>query len=391
MLGTYALSSGYYDAYYGQAQKVRTKIAEDFSAAFADFDFVVTPTSPSVAFGLGEKTDDPLAMYLNDFFTVPMQPRRHPGDLDPGRSRRARRAAARGSRSASRSPPRPSPSRGCSRRPTRSRARSASTPSRRAAAMAELEAVIGLEIHVQLSTRTKMFCGCELSFGDEPNVHTCPVCLAHPGVLPVPNEQAILYALKIAAALGVRGRAALDLPPQELLLSRQPEGLPDQPVRHSACQRRPARRRPHPPRPPRGGRGEDDPRRRVRPDPRLRRLAGRLQPRRHAAGRDRHRARPARRRRGGRVGAAAARRRSASSASPTSTWRRAACGVDANVSVRPAGSEELGTKTELKNMNSFRFLAARDRGRAGAPARADRGGGDGRCRRRSTSTPRAAR
>jgi aspartyl-tRNA(Asn)/glutamyl-tRNA(Gln) amidotransferase subunit A len=72
MLGTYALSSGYYDAYYGQAQKVRTRIAEDFSTAFADVDFVVTPTSPSVAFGLGEKTADPLAMYLNDFFTVPM-------------------------------------------------------------------------------------------------------------------------------------------------------------------------------------------------------------------------------------------------------------------------------------------------------------------------------
>ena len=72
MLGTYALSSGYYDAYYGQAQKVRTKIAGDFAAAFEQFDFVVTPTSPSVAFGLGEKTADPLAMYLNDFFTVPM-------------------------------------------------------------------------------------------------------------------------------------------------------------------------------------------------------------------------------------------------------------------------------------------------------------------------------
>ena len=72
MLGTYALSSGYYEAYYGQAQKVRTKIAADFDAAFAGVDFVVTPTSPSVAFGLGEKTDDPLAMYLNDFFTVPM-------------------------------------------------------------------------------------------------------------------------------------------------------------------------------------------------------------------------------------------------------------------------------------------------------------------------------
>ncbi len=72
MLGTYALSSGYYEAYYGQAQKVRTRIAEDFNGAFADVDFVVTPTAPSVAFGLGEKTDDPLAMYLNDFFTVPM-------------------------------------------------------------------------------------------------------------------------------------------------------------------------------------------------------------------------------------------------------------------------------------------------------------------------------
>ena len=72
MLGTYALSSGYYEAYYGRAQKVRTKIGEDFAAAFAEFDFVVTPTSPSVAFGLGEKSDDPLAMYMNDFFTVPM-------------------------------------------------------------------------------------------------------------------------------------------------------------------------------------------------------------------------------------------------------------------------------------------------------------------------------
>jgi aspartyl-tRNA(Asn)/glutamyl-tRNA(Gln) amidotransferase subunit A len=72
MLGTYALSSGYYEAYYGQAQKVRTRIADDYRAAFESFDFVVTPTSPSVAFELGAKTDDPLAMYMNDFFTVPM-------------------------------------------------------------------------------------------------------------------------------------------------------------------------------------------------------------------------------------------------------------------------------------------------------------------------------
>ena len=72
MLGTYALSSGYYEAYYGQAQKVRTRIAQDFSAAFERFDFVVTPTSPTVAFGLGDKTDDPWAMYMNDQCTVPM-------------------------------------------------------------------------------------------------------------------------------------------------------------------------------------------------------------------------------------------------------------------------------------------------------------------------------
>jgi aspartyl-tRNA(Asn)/glutamyl-tRNA(Gln) amidotransferase subunit A len=72
MLGTYALSSGYYDAYYGRAQKVRTKIAEDFAAAFGAVDLIVTPTSPTVAFELGARTADPLAMYLSDYFTVPM-------------------------------------------------------------------------------------------------------------------------------------------------------------------------------------------------------------------------------------------------------------------------------------------------------------------------------
>jgi aspartyl-tRNA(Asn)/glutamyl-tRNA(Gln) amidotransferase subunit A len=72
MLGTYALSSGYYDAFYGRAQRVRTKIVEDFRSVFERVDFVVTPTSPTVAFELGAKTGDPLSMYLNDFCTVPM-------------------------------------------------------------------------------------------------------------------------------------------------------------------------------------------------------------------------------------------------------------------------------------------------------------------------------
>ncbi len=71
MLGTYALSSGYYDAYYSQAQKVRTRIIEDFRAAFSRYDVLLSPTSPSVAFELGAKTDDPLAMYLQDICAVP--------------------------------------------------------------------------------------------------------------------------------------------------------------------------------------------------------------------------------------------------------------------------------------------------------------------------------
>jgi aspartyl-tRNA(Asn)/glutamyl-tRNA(Gln) amidotransferase subunit A len=72
MLGTFALSAGYYEAYYGRAQRVRTKIADDFRSAFERFDFVITPTSPTVAFQLGERTADPLAMYLSDSCTVPM-------------------------------------------------------------------------------------------------------------------------------------------------------------------------------------------------------------------------------------------------------------------------------------------------------------------------------
>jgi aspartyl-tRNA(Asn)/glutamyl-tRNA(Gln) amidotransferase subunit A len=71
ILGTYALSSGYYDAYYVKAQKVRTLIKQDFDTVFETFDAVVGPTSPTVAFPLGAKTQDPLAMYLNDLFTIP--------------------------------------------------------------------------------------------------------------------------------------------------------------------------------------------------------------------------------------------------------------------------------------------------------------------------------
>jgi len=72
MLGTYALSSGYYDAYYVKAQKIRTLIKADFDRAFESFDVLVAPTSPTVAFPLGARTDDPLAMYLSDVCTLPV-------------------------------------------------------------------------------------------------------------------------------------------------------------------------------------------------------------------------------------------------------------------------------------------------------------------------------
>jgi len=84
ILGTYALSAGYYDAYYGSAQKVRTLIQQDFDAAFAKADVLISPTSPTVAFPLGEKLDDPLAMYLNDVATIPANLAGIPGISVPG-------------------------------------------------------------------------------------------------------------------------------------------------------------------------------------------------------------------------------------------------------------------------------------------------------------------
>ncbi|MGV0110828.1 MULTISPECIES: Asp-tRNA(Asn)/Glu-tRNA(Gln) amidotransferase subunit GatA [unclassified Arthrobacter] len=84
ILGTYALSAGYYDAYYGSAQKVRTLIQRDFAAAFEQADVLISPTAPTTAFKLGEKLDDPLAMYLNDVATIPANMAGVPGLSLPG-------------------------------------------------------------------------------------------------------------------------------------------------------------------------------------------------------------------------------------------------------------------------------------------------------------------
>lgn len=221
--------------------------------------------------------------------------------------------------------------------------------------MAELEAVIGLEIHVQLATRTKMFCGCELSFGDEPNVHTCPICLAHPGVLPVPNEQAIRYALQIGLAL------ECEIAPWSIF-HRKNYFYPDSPKAYQISQYdipicgagRLGEVRIH------RAHLEEDAAKMIHVGE-----SGRI----HGSG-----ASLVDFNRGGTPLVEIVTEPDLRGAAEAAEWARllretvrqlgvsdvnmeeGSLRVDANVSVRPAGSEELGTKTELKNMNSFRFL-----------------------------------
>jgi aspartyl-tRNA(Asn)/glutamyl-tRNA(Gln) amidotransferase subunit B len=217
------------------------------------------------------------------------------------------------------------------------------------------EPVIGLEIHVQLSTKTKMFCGCALSFGDEPNVHTCPVCLGHPGTLPMINERAIRYALMIAAAL------ECEVAPRSIF-HRKNYFYPDLPKGYQITQ-------------------YDEP------------LAvnGRLgDVRIHRAHLEEDAAKMIHLGESGRIHGSGASLvdfnrggtplveivtepdlRSPHQAREWAQLLRTtirqlgvsdvnmeegSLRVDANVSIRPAGSDQLGTKTELKNMNSFRFL-----------------------------------
>ena len=197
LLGTYALSAGYYDAFYGQAQRVRAAIQEDFGRAYRDVDVLVSPTSPTVAFKAGDRVDDPMAMYLSDICTIPSNLSGHPAisvpigvddqtlpDWFSGDGPRPRRTGdVRGG--------------GRSRASRRIRSQ---TRTRRGGAM-KYEPVIGIEVHVELETKSKMFCGCAAEFGSEPNTNICPVCLGLPGALPVPNRQAIEWIMAIGLAL----------------------------------------------------------------------------------------------------------------------------------------------------------------------------------------------
>ncbi|MGH2713200.1 MAG: Asp-tRNA(Asn)/Glu-tRNA(Gln) amidotransferase subunit GatB [Thermoleophilaceae bacterium] len=219
----------------------------------------------------------------------------------------------------------------------------------------DYEPVIGVEIHVQLATRTKMFCGCELSFGEEPNTRTCPICLAHPGVLPVTNAEAVHYALMIGMALGC------DIAPRSIF-HRKNYFYPDSPKAYQISQydiplctngrlgdvrihrvhlEEDAAKLVHA-----GSSGRihgaessvvdfnrgGTPLVEIVTEPDLRSAAEAAE--------------------FGRLLQATLRRMGVSDVNMEEGSLR----VDANVSIRPVGETRLGTKTELKNMNSFRFL-----------------------------------
>ena len=359
---------------------------------------MVTPTSPTVAFKLGERTADPLSMYLSDYYTTPVSLAGIPAISIPcglseglpvglqligpafSESRILRR---------------------------RARARAGDRLRGGAAAVSEVrryEPVIGIEIHVQLRTRTKMFCGCANAFGAPPNTLTCPVCLAHPGTLPVANAEAVHLALMIAMALRLRGRPSARSSTARTTSIRTARRATRS---ASTTSRSPAR-----------GTSGDVRIHRVHMEEDAAKLvhagaSGRI----HGAERsvvDFNRAgtplveivtepdlrSAAEAAEFGRLLQATLRRMGVSDVNMEEGSLR----MDANVSIRPAGEATLGTKTELKNMNSFRFLergivaeierqeahpARRRRGRAGdAPLRSALGQRSPRCarRRRRTTT-----
>jgi aspartyl-tRNA(Asn)/glutamyl-tRNA(Gln) amidotransferase subunit B len=217
------------------------------------------------------------------------------------------------------------------------------------------EPVIGIEIHAQLKTRTKMFCGCSLSFGDEPNTHTCPVCLGHPGTLPVTNAEAVHFALMIAMAFDCEIAA-------RSIFHRKNYFYPDLPKGYQISQYDIPLAR--------SGRLGDVRIHRVHMEEDAAKLihtgsSGRI----HGAETsivDFNRGgtplveivtepdlrSPNEAAEFGRLLQATLRRMRVSDVNMEEGSLR----VDANVSIRPAGTATLGTKTELKNMNSFRFL-----------------------------------
>ena len=293
MIGTYALSSGYYDAYYGTAQKVRTIIRREHDAAFERFDVLVSPTSPTVAFPLGREGGRPARDVP---LRRPHDPVVHGRPAGPEHSVRAlgraagRPAAGRAAVLGERAVPR----RARARTGDRLRRRSREVPDMNATAW---EPVIGLEIHIQLSTRTKMFCRCPAGYG-APRTRT-PARSASPSRV----RCRCRTGRRSSARSGSASRSAARSPiaPSSTARTTSTPTCRRRTRSVSTTSRSAAGARLTLP----GADGdveigivrahlEEDaakthPRRRVGPHRRRDRGARRLQPRRHASGRDRHR------------------------------------------------------------------------------------------------------
>jgi aspartyl-tRNA(Asn)/glutamyl-tRNA(Gln) amidotransferase subunit B len=219
----------------------------------------------------------------------------------------------------------------------------------------DYEAVIGLEIHVQLATRTKMFCGCELSFGEPPNTRTCPVCLGLPGALPVANAEAIRLGLMIGLALDCELAPTSIFHRKNYFYPDLPKGYQISQYDEPLC---------------RGGHLGDVRIHRVHLEEDAAKLV-------HAGSSGRIHGSEASVvdfNRGGTPLAEIVTEPDLRDAESAAEWLRllratlrrlgvsdvnmeeGSLRCDANISIRPSGSQELGTKTELKNMNSFRFI-----------------------------------
>ncbi len=221
--------------------------------------------------------------------------------------------------------------------------------------MTTYEPVIGLEIHIQLATRTKMFCGCELSFGEPPNTRTCPVCLGLPGALPVANAQAIHFGLMIGLAVGSKLAPRSIFHRKNYFYPDLPKGYQISQFDEPLCL---------------GGQLADVRIHRVHLEEDAAKLvhvgaSGRI----HASD-----ASIVDFNRGGTPLAEIVTEPDIHTAEQAGEWLRllrttmrqlgvsdvnmeeGSLRCDANISIRPAGTTELGTKTELKNMNSFRFI-----------------------------------